>query len=185
MKWEGLSSAPFNPPCSLAPVHDYDSWQTKTTHWDARNAIFLELIIIIIGCVVKGPLERCSCFCKWAYLITLTTRHVMSTAVTTTMRITTIFKVGRWVSMDETRDSVVVVEEFIFDWSSVMDVVEIKRGAGEERVCGSPVAPCHATANNTNVRTSLCFVMMMGKINDSCQKCEAFRRLLGEVWHNP
>ena len=39
----------------------------------------------------------------------------MSTAVTTTMRITTIFKVGRWVSMDETRDSVVVVEEFIFD----------------------------------------------------------------------
>ena len=73
---------------------------------------FLEMII---GYVVEGPLERCSCFCNRAYLITLMTRHVMSTAVTTTMRITRTFKVGRWVSMDEIRDSVVAVEEFIFD----------------------------------------------------------------------
>jgi len=116
-------------------------------------------------------------FSKQAYLIIFTTKHVMRTAVTTQMRITMIFKLGRCVSRDDIRDSVVAVEESIFDRSSIVDVVVVEFKcvalcAG--RVCGSP-AVRHTTAHITvkMMLLDIIMIIMTVKLNDACVKISA------------
>lgn len=125
-------------------------------------------------------------FSKRAYLIILTTKHVMRTAVTTQMRITMIFKLGRCVSRDDIRDSVVAVEESIFERSSIVDVVVVVEfkcvALCAGRVCGSP-AVRHTTAHITvkMMLLDIIMIIMTEKLNDACVKNQrdAFQRVVG------
>lgn len=91
-------------------------------------------------------------------LTTLMTRHVMSAAVNTQMKMTMFFRVGRCVISDEIRDPTAAsVTLCVTCPSSLMmdddDDVEFNGVAGEDRVCGSP--PTRQRAATIKVKTRL------------------------------
>lgn len=73
-------------------------------------------------------------------LTTLMTRHVMRAAVSTQMKITMFFRVGRCVIRDEIRDPTAASVTLFAcsSWLMTEDDVELKCVAGGEGVCGTP-----------------------------------------------
>lgn len=95
-----------------------------------------------------------------AYLTTLMTRHVMRAAVSTQMKMTMFFRVGRCVIRDEIRDPTAASVTLFLSPSSLMTGgdVELKCVAGEDRVRGSPLTRQRATTSKVNAR--LCDTMV-------------------------
>lgn len=79
----------------------------------------------------------------------MTTRHVMRTAVSTQIKMTMFFRVGRYVMSDETWDPTAAsVALFVSPpplLKAVDGEVELSCVAGEARVCGSPPTRQRAT----------------------------------------
>ena len=90
------------------------------------------------------------------------TRTVMRTAVSTQMKITMFFRVGRCVMRDEIRDPTAASVTLLVSPSSLMmdeddddddDDVELNCVAGEGRVCGTALT--RQRAATTKVKTRL------------------------------
>lgn len=89
------------------------------------------------------------------------TRTVMRTAVSTQMKITMFFRVGRCVMRDEIRDPTAASVTLLVSPSSLMmdeddedddDDVELNCVAGEGRVCGSPLTRQRAAITKVKIR---------------------------------
>lgn len=88
------------------------------------------------------------------------TRHVMRTAVSTQMKMTMFFRVGRYVMSDEIWDPTAASVALSVGPPLLMvdGAVEFSCVAGEARVCGSPLTRQRATIINVKAGLNVTMV---------------------------
>lgn len=100
------------------------------------------------------------------------TRHVMRTAVSTQIKMTMFFRVGRYVMSDETWDPTAASVALCVSPPLLKVVdgeVEFRCVAGEARVCGSP--PTRQRATIIHVKAGLNVTMVPKFQNSSRTRC--------------
>lgn len=157
------------PPSSLAPTENNHMLLIDSFTEDFKEGhLYPECIIVRLldrtGLRMLGERERR----EPAYLTTLMTRHVMRAAVSTQMKITMFFRVGRCAIRGEIRDPTVASVTLFVTSSSLMmdedddedDDVEFNCVAGEDRVCGTQLTRHRAAI--IKVKARLCATMISG-----------------------